>query len=166
VQYKKVWRTVMANDWSKPKRFLVLVLPALWLAAASSPLYPVDRGEAMSLANYALALIRVNDVDGLLEIMDEDLKKDFLPFTPEKRNNFLAQVQKESQWIGDAEKILEIRACTTPSGKQGIAAKIRKQKKEIFVLMINLKDGIYYYESIYALDVKAYKNLTLIKKAE
>lgn len=156
----------MMNDWSKVKRLIILYVSVVTFSAAVVPLYPVDRNEAMSLANYALALIRVNDVDGLLEIMDQDLKKDYLPFTPEKRDNFLAQVQKEAEWIGEVLNVSEIRACTTPSGKKGIAAKIRKKKKEVFVLMISEKDGVYYYESIHALDVKSYKKLTLIKKAE
>lgn len=154
------------NNWSKAKRLIISYVLVVTFCATSVPLYPVDRGDAMSLANYALALIRVNDVDGLLEIMDDDLKKDYLPFSPEKRDNFLAQVQKEAEWVGEVLKISEIRECTTPSGKKGIAAKIRKKKKEVFVLMISEKDGIYYYESIHALDVKTYKSLTLIKKAE
>lgn len=156
----------MVNDRNMLTRSIIRCLVMMMLSSAAIPLFPVDSGNAMSLANYALALIRVNDVDGLLEIMDDDLKKDYLPFTPEKRENFLIQVQKEAQLIGEVLTITEIRACTTPRGKPGVAARIRKKKKEVYVLMISEKDGVYFYESIHTLDVKTYKKLTLIEKAE
>ena len=124
----------------------------------------VDHADPIRVANYALGLIRVGDVDGLLEIMAPDLKKGYIPFTPEKREELQGIVHKDRELIGKFKEVTEIRECTTVGGKPGVAGRIWKKSGEVFVIILVKEDNLYYYESLLTMTAKAYKDLNLIKK--
>jgi len=125
-----------------------------------------DFSDPVRIANYALGLIRVGDVDGLLEIMHNDQKKDYIPFTPDKREKLQEIIHKEKDSIGKYKKISELRECQTISGKPGVAGKVWKKSGEAFVVILVKENNLYYYESLLTMDAKAYKKLTLIKKVD
>lgn len=125
----------------------------------------LDRTDPVKVANYVLKLILVGDVDGLLELMPDEQKKAYIPFTPEKREELQQQVTIDREKIGKSLEISEIREYSNPGGNPTVAAKIRKKSNEVFVIVLTLKENIYYYYSILSIGSKAYKQLKLIKKA-
>ncbi|UCH93734.1 MAG: hypothetical protein JSV88_26180 [Candidatus Aminicenantes bacterium] len=126
----------------------------------------LDRTDPLAVANYALMLVRVGDVDGMLGIMDKDQKKAYVPFTPDKREEMQNAVKEYSEKIGKVTQVSEIRELTTLSGKPGVAAKIGKKSGEVVVIVLSKEDNIYYYDDFLTLTSKAYKQLKLIKKAK
>jgi hypothetical protein len=125
----------------------------------------VDQKDPEALANYVLQAIRVNDLDALYNVMDKDKKMAYTPFTPSKRDGLLELVEKDQKKIGKRTKIAELRKCTTISGKQGVAAKVKKKGKEVFVIIlaIDKNDNLYYYEETLTLSSKLYKELKAFK---
>ena len=152
------------------KRSTCLMLLSFWLAGVVIPgIFLAGqegdrRTDAVRTANYVLSLIRVGDVDGLLEIMEPEQKNAYLPFTADKRQEMMEQVQKDSEKIGTEMKISETRECTTLKGKPGVAARVWKKKGEVLVIILLKEENRYYYENLLTLSSDAYKELKLIKK--
>jgi hypothetical protein len=146
--------------------FLVLVffLGTASLLLAQETAAPVDRTDPEAVAKYVLTSIKNNDLDAILEVMDEDQKKDFLPFTPLNRQALEIIVKKDLEKIGKRAKISELRKCTTLSGKPGVVARAGRKGDEIYVIILSQKDDTYSYENILTLLDKTYKELTFIKK--
>jgi hypothetical protein len=142
--------------------FSGIIIPGIFLAGQEAD----RRTDPEKMANYVLGLIRVGDVDGLLEVMEPEQKNIYLPFTSEKRQELLQQVQKDSEKIGTELKISETRECSTMKGKPGIAARIWKKKKEVLVIILSKIENRYYYENLLTLSSDAYKELKRIKKVK
>jgi hypothetical protein len=122
--------------------------------------------DPVMMANYVMALIRVGDVDGLLEIMEPEQKNAYQPFTSEKRQQLQEQAKNDSAKIGTELKISEIRKCTTSKGKPGVAAQVWKKKGEVLAIILLKEGNRYYFENLLTLTTDAYKKLKLIKKVK
>jgi hypothetical protein len=143
---------------------LVFFLGAVSLLLAQETAAPVDRTDPEAVAKYVLTAIKDNDLDAILEVMDEDQKKDFLPFNPLNRQALELIVKKDLKKIGKRAKITELRKCTTLSGKPGVVARAGRKGDEVHVIILSQKDDIYSYENVLTLLYKSYKELTFIKK--
>ena len=145
---------------------LVFFLGAVSLLLAQETAAPVDRTDPEAVAKYVLDSIKNNDLDAILEVMDEDQKRDFLPFDAQNRQALELIVKKDLEKIGKRAKISEIRKCTTLSGKPGVVARAARQGDEIHVIILSQEGDIYSYENILTLLNKTYKELTFIKKVK
>lgn len=143
---------------------LVLLLGSVSLLLAQETAAPVDRTDPEAVAKYVLTAIKKNDLDAILEVMDEDQKKDFLPFDAQNRQALELIVKKDLEKIGKRAKISELRKCTTLSGKPGVVARAGRKGDEVHVIILSQNDDIYSYENILTLLNKAYKELVFIKK--
>ena len=143
---------------------LVFFLGTAFLLLAQETAAPVDRTDPEVVAKYVLDSIKDNDIDAILEVMDEDQKKDFLPFDAQNRQALELIVKKDLEKIGKRAKISELRKCTTLSGKPGVVARAARQGDEVHVIILSQEGDIYSYENILTLLNKAYKELTFIKK--
>jgi hypothetical protein len=139
---------------------LMIILVFSPLLAAQEP----DLSDPVKVANDVLNFIQSDDAEGMLAVMDPDQKQAYLPFTPDKRQEILRVIGKDREKIGKVKKVSEIRACTTFSGKPGIAAKVRQKSGELYVIILSKVDNLYYYDNLLTLTPDAYKKLKPIKK--
>ena len=126
----------------------------------------MDRTDPGTVANYVLKLILVGDVDGLLDMMRPAQKDSYTPFTPEKREQMQNQVAQDREKIGKVMEISEIREMADFGGKPAVAARVNKKADEVYVIVLTREENIYYYDSFFTLEAKAYKALKLIQKAK
>jgi hypothetical protein len=144
----------------------VLFLGTVSLLLAQETAAPLDRTDPEAVAKYILTAIKENDLDAILEVMDKDQKKDFLPFDAQNRQALELIVIKDLEKIGKRAKISELRKCTTLSGKPGVVARAGRKGDEVHVIILSQEGDIYSYENILTLLNKAYKELTFIKKVK
>jgi len=144
----------------------VFFLGIVPLLLAQETAAPVNRTDPEAVAKYVLNAIQENDLDALLEVMDEDQKKDFLPFDALNRQALEVIVKKDLEKIGKRAKISEIRKCTTLSGKPGVVARAGKKGDEVYVIILSQTGDVYSYENILTLLDETYKELTFIKKVK
>jgi len=158
----------MINHWRGYRRLRVLIgmISGLLLAGSTGILYGVDQANPVETANYILALIRVNDCDGLLEMMPEEIKNTYKPFTADKRDELMNLLKGYSEKIGDTLKVSEIREYPNLEGKTAVAAKVRKKGNFTFVIILRFLDNLYYYDNTQDILNSDYKALKLIKKAD
>lgn len=123
-----------------------------------------DLTDPVKVANDVLNFIQSDNAEGMLAVMDPDQKQAYLPFTPDKRQEMLRVIGKDKEKVGKVKKISEIRACTTFSGKPGVAAKVRRKSGELYVIILANIDNLYYYDNLLTLTPDAYNNLKPIKK--
>lgn len=124
----------------------------------------VDRADPKEMANHVIKLIKAENHDALLEIMDPDRKEEFMPLTDKKRKEIARLFEKDKKKIGKTNSVSELRKVTTYSGKDGVAAKVRKKKGEVFVIVLSKgSDYLYYFEDTLNLSDKLYKKLDLVK---
>ena len=126
----------------------------------------MDRSDPVKVANYVLKLVMVGDVDGLRAMMHPDQQETYTPFTPERREQLLKQVENDREKIGKELEVSEIRELENFSGKPAAAAKIRKKSGDVYVIVLTIDKNLYYYDSFLTLGAKAYKKLNLIKKGK
>ena len=151
------------------KKLMVRLVMSVILTAISgvAPLLmgqEPDLSDPVKVANDVLRFIQTDDADGMLAVMDPDQKSAYLPFTPDKRQEMLRMIEKDKEKIGKVKQISEIRACTTFTGKPGIAAKVRKKSDELYVVILSQQDNLYYYDNLLTLTPDAYNKLKLIKE--
>ena len=126
----------------------------------------MDRSDPIKVANYVLKLVIVGDVDGLRSMMHPDQQETYTPFTPERRDQLLKQVENDREKIGKELDVSEIRQLENFSGKPAAAAKIRKKSGDVYVIVLTIDKNLYYYDSFLTLGAKAYKKLNFVKKAK
>ncbi|UCH93735.1 MAG: hypothetical protein JSV88_26185 [Candidatus Aminicenantes bacterium] len=124
----------------------------------------IDLADPEKVANHALIAIQEGDADAMLQVMDPEQKKMYLPLTPDKRLGLQKMMENDKEKIGRVKKVSEIRECTTLSGKPGAAAKIRQKSDELYVIILANQDNLYYYENLLTVTPDVYRNLKLIKK--
>jgi len=126
----------------------------------------VDHSDPVKVANFVLNAIYYNDAPSIVLAMDPEQKKLYDPLTPYKRQELERSIEKDKEKIGKNTTVSELRACTTLSGKPGIAGQIRKKGDELYVIILSQEGELYYYDTILTLLPKAYKDLKLIKKVK
>lgn len=123
-----------------------------------------DLTDPLKVANDVLKFIQSDDAEGIVAVMDPDQKQAYLPFTPDKRQEILRVMEKDKEKVGKVKKIIEIRECTTFSGKPGVAAKVREKSNELYVIILSKDDNnLYHYDNLLTLTPDAYNKLKLIK---
>jgi hypothetical protein len=127
---------------------------------------PLDRTDPEAVAKFVLAAIQYDDLQALVEVMDKDQSRDFIPFTPQSRSALEAIVKKDKEKLGKKAKITELRQCTALSGKPGVAAQAGKKEDEIYVIILSKEGDIYSYENILTVFKDTYQDLVLIKKVK
>lgn len=124
----------------------------------------IDLTDPEKVANQALIAIQEGDTDAMLQVMEPEQKKMYLPLTTVKRLGLQKLMESDKEKIGRVKTVSEIRECTTLSGKPGVAAKVRQKSEELYVLILANEDNLYYYENLLTVTPDAYNNLKLIKK--
>ncbi len=142
----------------------IFVTAFLFFPCIDIPVLAVEQNDPGILANHILALIRVNDCDGLLEIMDNDVKNDFLPFNFDNRQKLQDLISSFIAQIGKVEKVSDLKVCTTPKGKPGVAAKIKKKDDNVLLIILSKTDNVYFFENCDLLPLKTFKEYLPFKK--
>lgn len=140
---------------------IVGLVPGSFLAGQG-----VDHTDPVKVANFVLTAIYYKDAPSVVQAMDPEQKKLYEPLTVYKRQELERNLEKDKEKIGDTKEVSELRACTTLSGKPGIAAQIRKKGDELYVIILLQEGELYYYDTILTLLPKAYKDLKLIQKVK
>jgi hypothetical protein len=145
--------------------YTILLLLVFFIGPVST-LKALDQSDPAAVTQYLLQAMQINDLDGILRVMDKDQQQYYLPFTPANRLSLEKVVKKDLEKIGKKAKVKEIRRCTTLSGKPGVAARVGKKGDEVYVVILSQEDNTYSFENVLTLSKDAYKELELVRKVK
>jgi hypothetical protein len=143
------------------KSFKSLLL--LFICALGSGLYLVgeelDRTDPAKVANYVLEAIQIENYVALIDLMPADRQKEYLPLTPEKRQEVEKLFSKDKKKAGKIKQVSEIRKLTTYRGVPGVAAKVSNKNSEVFVIVLSYENNLFYFDDTLNLSPDLFKKL-------
>jgi hypothetical protein len=127
-----------------------------------SPLMAVEQTDPEAVARYVLEAMKKNDLDGIFAVMDEKKKQNYSPLA-EKRAAFEEKIKGDLAKIGDGADVMELRKCTTLTGKPAVAVKVAVKDGQVCALMLSQDGGTYSYSGIMTFAEKYYGTLASFK---
>ncbi|MGE5343603.1 MAG: hypothetical protein ACM3SY_19210 [Candidatus Omnitrophota bacterium] len=125
-----------------------------------------DRSDPVKVANHVLQSIRSGDYETVINLMNPEQQKEYLPITPENRAEIERIFNRDKKNAGNTKQISELRKVTTVRGKNGIAAKVNKTDDAVFVIILAFEDNKYYFDTTLMLSRSVYNKLEFVKKVK
>jgi hypothetical protein len=132
----------------------------------TSPLHAqeLDRTSPVAVANAFLESLQSKDYTRIISLMAEDQRKEYQSIMDSNPQDIEKIFSKDKKKAGKATRVTELRKMTTFSGKPGIAAKVRKKGREIYVVILSKEGDHYFYENSLTVTSRLYKELVFIEK--
>ena len=126
----------------------------------------LGRTDPVAVANTFLKNLKTKDYPAILSIMPEEQRKEYSMILKNNPKDIERIFSKDRKKAGKIMQVSELRKMTTFSGKPGIAAKVKKKGREVFVIILSKEGEEYCYENSLSLTAKLYKELTFIQKVK
>jgi tRNA threonylcarbamoyladenosine modification (KEOPS) complex Pcc1 subunit len=145
--------------------FLVIIFLAVSLSAGEKSYKRVRISDPEKACNFVITAIRNEDSSALLSILNSYNRSSFIPMNEKRMKNLMKHIAYSKKNIGSATKVTEIRKGPGHKNKGTIVGKIRVDKKydEVYVVVMTLENGCYYFEDINSPSTRMYNRLVKIK---
>ncbi|MCP5051376.1 MAG: hypothetical protein GY940_29690 [bacterium] len=144
---------------------IILLIPLAGTRFISSPLTAndINRSDPAGVANAFLKALREDDYNGIIRLMSDTQRQEYQEMLDKDPKNFKRLFLKDKKKAGKTKQVTELRKMTTFSGKQGIAAKVKKKKKEVYIIVLSEEGKNYFYENSVTVTAALYNKLTFIQ---
>jgi hypothetical protein len=126
----------------------------------------LNRKDPVAVANAFLESLQAKDYTRIISLMPEDQRKEYQEIMDRDPLDIEKIFSKDRKKAGKATRVTELRKMTTFSGRPGIAAKVRKKGREVFVVILSKEGDIYSYENSLSVTSRLYKELVFIQKVK
>jgi hypothetical protein len=126
----------------------------------------LDQSDPVAVANAFLQALQNGNYTTIVSLMLAEQQQEYQAILQSNPQDMANLFQKDKQKAGKKTRITELRKMKTLSGKDGVAAKVKKEGEDIYVVILAKVDNKYYYENSLTLGEKLYKSLTFIRKVK
>jgi len=126
----------------------------------------LDRSDPAAVANAFLEALHVENYSFIIDLMPKAQMEEYRTIAANNPTDINRIFGKDKEKAGKKTRVTELRKMTTFSGTPGIAAKVWKKGKEVYVIILSKEGDKYCYENSLTVTSKLYKDLTFIQKVK